>query len=154
MKKAIFLFKMLRTILIKIRKHALFGRKFLTFAHVPRLEKLYIWPAKSRCGLGQVGILSHCLLPAGLWTSSVFGFCPLLLRSWFGVLIFDSNCIFAWLFFMLSLPHQLQVQVIKKKQGHSAQVGVIMNHAVIIIGHVNERTGSHKVAICRTAAMH
>ena len=45
MKKAIFLFKKLKTILNRIRKHALFGRKFLTFAHVPRLEKLYLWPA-------------------------------------------------------------------------------------------------------------
>ena len=32
----------------------------------------------------------------GLWTCSVSGFCPLFLRSWFGVLTFDSNCIFAW----------------------------------------------------------
>ena len=44
MKKAIFLFKKLKTILNRIRKHDSFGRKFLTFAHVPRLEKLYLWP--------------------------------------------------------------------------------------------------------------
>ena len=43
MKKAIFYSKV-ETILNRIRKHALFGRKFLTFAHVPRLEKLYLWP--------------------------------------------------------------------------------------------------------------
>ena len=53
--KGYFLFKKLKTILNRIRKHALFGRKFLTFAHVPRLEKLYLWPAvkfsatKSNC---------------------------------------------------------------------------------------------------------
>ena len=48
MKKAIFYSKKLKTILNRIRKHALFGRKVLTFAHVPRLEKLYLWPAKQR----------------------------------------------------------------------------------------------------------
>ena len=42
-------------------------------------------------------------------------FCPLFLRSWFGVLTFDSNCIFAW-FFLLFLQHQLQGQVKKKKK--------------------------------------
>ena len=48
MKKAIFLFKKLKKILNRIRKHALLGRKFLTFAHVPRLEKLYLWPDSMR----------------------------------------------------------------------------------------------------------
>ena len=42
--KGYFLFKKLKTVLNRIRKHALFGRKFLTFAHVPRLEKLYLCP--------------------------------------------------------------------------------------------------------------
>ena len=44
MRKAIFLIQKVETILNRIRKHALFGRKFLTFVHVPRLEKLYLWP--------------------------------------------------------------------------------------------------------------
>ena len=61
----------------------------------------------------------YVIPPVGLWTCCyVSGFCPLFLWSWFGVLIFDSNFISAFFFFffflMLYLPHQLQVQVIKK----------------------------------------
>ena len=44
-------------------------------------------------------------------------FLPPMFMILVGVLTFDSNCIFAWLFLLLSLPHQLQVQVIKKKKG-------------------------------------
>ena len=62
MKKAIFLFKKLKTILNRIRKHALFGRKFLTFAHVPRLETFYPWPVSYCVSLIMVTITRHIFI--------------------------------------------------------------------------------------------
>ena len=42
-------------------------------------------------------------------------FCPLILRSWFGVLTFDSNCIFACSFYFFS-PTSSKDRWIKKKK--------------------------------------
>ena len=51
-----------------------------------------------------------------LWTcSGLSGFCLLFLRSWFGVLTFDSNCIFAWSFCFLS-PTSSKDRWYKKKK--------------------------------------
>ena len=57
--------------------------------------------------------LTVLIPPVGFSACYVSGFCPLLLRSWFGVLIFDSNCIFAWYAFS---PPPAPIQVIKKKK--------------------------------------
>ena len=65
----------------------------------------------------RVVTLLQCLLSVGLWTCLCLVLLLKIMRFWIGVLTFGLNYIFACMpFYMLSLPHQLQVQVIKKSE--------------------------------------
>ena len=71
-------------------------------------------------------------------------FCPLILRSWFGVLTFDSNCIFACSFCFFS-PTSSKDRWIKKKKKITKNHHFWENHKKHIFCHFSFKTGYKKL---------
>ena len=79
MKMEYFLFKKLKILLNRMRKHALFGRKFWLLlkilGHVPRREKIYLWPvfcsvnrSRNRIHVHQAWrAIFYCIHPGYWW---------------------------------------------------------------------------------------